>query len=142
MDFYAKSFWFLQIEQNIAKFKSFFRQCTDGIYAKLVSQHNIGYSVMSILILFKILQQCYRPTTKNVSINISYFSEVPGRLAHRSRHRRGRFHVRFPGRSKRAQSCHRCDVSSELCNPEPSPGAKPRRWIPPRVTRCGVIPRV
>ena len=33
---------------------------------------------------------------------------------------------------------HRCDVSSELC----SSGAKPRRWTPPNVTRCGVIPRV
>ena len=33
---------------------------------------------------------------------------------------------------------HRCDVSSELC----CPGAKPRRWIPPLVTRFGVIPRV
>ena len=33
---------------------------------------------------------------------------------------------------------HRCDVSSELR----SPGAKPRRWAPPLVTRFGVIPRV
>ena len=35
-------------------------------------------------------------------------------------------------------SRHRCDVSSELY----SPGAKPRRWAPPLVTRIGVIPRV
>ena len=33
---------------------------------------------------------------------------------------------------------HRFDVSSELC----SPGAKPRRWAPPFVTRLGIIPRV
>ena len=33
---------------------------------------------------------------------------------------------------------HRCDVSSELC----SEGAKPRRWIPPVVTRFDVITRV
>ena len=33
---------------------------------------------------------------------------------------------------------HRCDVSSELFYS----GAKPRRWIPPLVTRFGVIPRV
>ena len=33
---------------------------------------------------------------------------------------------------------HRCDVSSELC----SPGAKPRRWASPLVTRFGVLPRV
>ena len=33
---------------------------------------------------------------------------------------------------------HRCDVPSELC----SQGAKPRRWVPPLVTRFGEIPRV
>ena len=33
---------------------------------------------------------------------------------------------------------HRCDVSSELC----CSVAKPRRWIPPLVTRFGVTPRV
>ena len=33
---------------------------------------------------------------------------------------------------------HRCDVSSELC----CPGAKPRRWAPPPVTRFGMLPRV
>ena len=33
---------------------------------------------------------------------------------------------------------HRCDVSSELC----FPGAKPRRWAPPLLTRCGVILRM
>ena len=27
--------------------------------------------------------------------------------------------------------CHCCDVSSELCGP----GAEPRRWVPPLVTR-------
>ena len=32
---------------------------------------------------------------------------------------------------------HRCDVSSELCCPD----AKPRRWIPPLVTRFSVISR-
>ena len=33
---------------------------------------------------------------------------------------------------------HRCDVFLELCHP----GAKPRRWTPPLVTRFGIIPRV
>ena len=33
---------------------------------------------------------------------------------------------------------HRCGVSSELCRL----GAKPWRWIPPVVTRFGVIPRI
>ena len=33
---------------------------------------------------------------------------------------------------------HRCDVSSELCCPD----AKPRRWVPPLVTRFGIIRRV
>ena len=37
-----------------------------------------------------------------------------------------------------ATTHHRCAVSSELC----CPGAKPRRWIPPLVTRFGVISRV
>ena len=33
---------------------------------------------------------------------------------------------------------HRCEVSLELC----CPGAEPRRWIPPLVTRFSVIPRI
>ena len=33
---------------------------------------------------------------------------------------------------------HRCDVSSGLC----CPGAKPRKWAPPLVTRFGVLTRV
>ena len=39
---------------------------------------------------------------------------------------------------RRRLARHRCSVYSELC----SPGAKPRRWAPPLVTRLGVISRV
>ena len=37
-----------------------------------------------------------------------------------------------------ATSCHRCDVSQELC----CPGAKLRRWASPLVARFGVMARV
>ena len=33
---------------------------------------------------------------------------------------------------------HRCDYSSQLCYP----GAKPRRWAPPLITRLSVIMRL
>ena len=61
------------------------------------------------------------------------------RSAHRYRYCWGRSKVQSPGRSDWTQCRQRlCNVSSELC----SPGTKPRRWIPPFVTRFGVIPQV
>ena len=53
----------------------------------------------------------------------------------------GKSAVRIPFRSNHTMSPttrHRCDVSSELC----CPGAKPRRWASPLVTRFNVILRV
>ena len=63
-------------------------------------------------------------------------------VAKRTGYRCGRSGVRLPGTGQigtvSPTARLRCDVSSELC----SPGAKPRRWAPPLVTRFGVIPRV
>ena len=70
--------------------------------------------------------------------------EATGRLAQLSRQccRCGRSRVRIPSWSNRTKvsstARHRGDVSSELC----CPGAKPRKWAPPIVSRLGLIQRV
>ena len=70
-------------------------------------------------------------------------SNCTGRLAQllSPRSRCGRSGVRFRADqivTVSPTACYRCDVCSELC----SPGAAPRRWAPPLVTRLGVIWRV
>ena len=86
--------------------------------------------------IFKLERTCFMGR-----LTISWFSlEVFSVM--RTKHALGAGDLEFEPRAgqistESPMARHRCDVFSGLC----SPGAMPRNWAPPLVTRFGVIPR-
>ena len=75
-------------------------------------------------------------------LTISWFSLEVFSVIKRIKHALGAGDLEFEPRAGQISTvspmvCHRCDVSSGLC----SPGAMPRHWAPPLVTRFGVMPQ-